>query len=660
MPRNNKAHIASSADRTYITTARTRDSSSRILRFLAVCILLLSCWPLFWKTIWVHVPLQMSTYKRELNLGSIFIDRVPTFPDSLPIMRSVLLTALAFCATAFGQLSLDDYISRQLPISKAGILANIGPLGSKSHGAKAGIVIASPSTHDPDYVYTWTRDASLVFKALTEQYIRGDDTSPALRTLLDQFVQSQTELQKVSNPSGTITTGGLGEPKFNIDMSPYTGAWGRPQRDGPPLRATAIIMYGNWLLDQQNTTYVKQKLWPVIKLDLDYTAQTWNNTGFDLWEEVSSSSYFTTAVQARALVEGAIFAERIGETAVVANYKTQAANALCFAQSYWNPNGRYITANTGGGRSGKDANPGIASNHNFDPSLGCDAVTLQPCSDKALANLKAYVDAFRSIYPINNGIPSSQAVATGRYPEDVYYGGQPWYLTTLGVAEQLYNALITWKKQGFVEITSISLPFFQQIVPSAAVGKYESTTSTYTTLTNAVKTYADGFINVVQKYTPSNGALAEQYHRNNGAQLSAKDLTWSYAAFVTAIAARNGFEPHTWGAADVQLPSVCSTGPGSGPGVPVTFNVQANTVWGESIYLTGSIDALRTWSPSNAIALSSANYPTWTVTVNIPPNTLFEYKFIRKNGDSVTWESDPNRSRTSPASGGLTINDGWR
>lgn len=96
---------------------------------------------------------------------------------------------------------------------------------------------------------------------------------------------------------------------------------------------------------------------------------------------------------------------------------------LFLAQSYWNPDGLYITSNTGGGRSGKDANSVLASIHTFDAAAGCDAVTFQPCSDKALANLKVYVDAFRSIYTLNKGIPSDAAVATGRYPEDVYFGG---------------------------------------------------------------------------------------------------------------------------------------------------------------------------------------------------------------------------------------------
>ena len=92
-------------------------------------------------------------------------------------------------------------------------------------------------------------------------------------------------------------------------------------------------------------------------------------------------------------------------------------------QSYWSPSGNFITANTGGGRSGKDANTVLTSIHTFDPAAGCDATTFQPCSDKALANLKVYVDAFRSIYTVNSGIASNAAVATGRYPEDSYQGG---------------------------------------------------------------------------------------------------------------------------------------------------------------------------------------------------------------------------------------------
>lgn len=74
----------------------------------------------------------------------------------------------------------------------------------------------------------------------------GDE---GLQPEIQNYITSQTHLQTVSNPSGDLSNGeGLGEPKFNVDMTAFTGAWGRPQRDGPPLRATAMITYANWLI----------------------------------------------------------------------------------------------------------------------------------------------------------------------------------------------------------------------------------------------------------------------------------------------------------------------------------------------------------------------------------------------------------------------------
>jgi glucoamylase len=61
------------------------------------------------------------------------------------------------------------YIASQSPLAKAGLLANIGPSGSKASGALSGIVIASPSNVNPNYLYTWTRDSALVFQAIIDQ-----------------------------------------------------------------------------------------------------------------------------------------------------------------------------------------------------------------------------------------------------------------------------------------------------------------------------------------------------------------------------------------------------------------------------------------------------------------------------------------------------------
>jgi glucoamylase len=94
--------------------------------------------------------------------------------------------------------------------------------------SQAGVVVASPSTINPDYVYTWTRDSSLVFKVIADMVTLGSDTS--LRGLLDDFVGAETIIQQIPNPSGTVSTGGLGEPKLYVNETAFTGSWGRPQR----------------------------------------------------------------------------------------------------------------------------------------------------------------------------------------------------------------------------------------------------------------------------------------------------------------------------------------------------------------------------------------------------------------------------------------------
>ncbi|KAF9779650.1 glucoamylase [Thelephora terrestris] len=571
---------------------------------------------------------------------------------------SVLLTAFVFsCVEKFlGPTPIQSYISTESAIAQAGVLANIGPDGSKSSGALSGVVIASPNTYNPNYLYTWIRDASLTFKVITQKVASEED--PTLRAKIDQFFLSQVHIQTLTNPSGTESTGGLGEPKFHIDETAYTDSWGRPQRDSPALRATTFMLYANYLIANGNTTWVTKNLWPVIKLDLDYVQNYWNRTTFDLWEEIPSSSFWTTAVQHRALREGIALAEDLDQMDVIPGYVDQANNLLCFQQSFKNSAGGYFTANTGGGRSGIDSNTILASIHVFDPAAGCDAATFQPCSDVALSNLKVYVDSFRSIYSINNGIAGNAAVATGRYPEDVYYNGNPWYLSTFAVAEQLYDAVIVWEQQQVINVTSTSLLFFRQFISDVGSGSYPASTSTYSTLLAAIKNFADGFVLINAKYTPSDGGLSEQFTRDNGSPLSAKDLTWSYASALTAFAARDGFIPASWGAAGLTVPSVCRSNPG--PTASVTFNVYATTNIGENVFLVGSVPELGNWLPENAVPLSSQNYPTWSANITLPGYTSVDYKYIKKSRDEIVWASDPNWSWRTPDAGSATLSDTWR
>jgi glucoamylase len=602
--------------------------------------------------------------------------------------------------------SLDTWLASEVPFAKEGILDNIGSDGAYAKSSKSGIVIASPSTSNPDYYYTWTRDSALVVKTLVDLFKNGDTD---LLTVIEEYISSQAYIQTISNPSGGLSSGGLGEPKFNVDETSYTGSWGRPQRDGPALRATALIAFGQWLIDGGYTSTAADIVWPIVRNDLSYVAQYWNSSGYDLWEEVNGESFFTTAVQHRALVEGSKFANQVGSSCSYCD--SQAPQILCFLQSYWT--GSYTLANFGSSRTGKDANTILGSIHTFDPEAGCDDTTFQPCSARALANHKVVTDSFRSIYTVNSGKSAGQAVAVGRYPEDSYYNGNPWYLCTMAAAELLYDALYQWDKAGTLTISSVSLNFFKDLYRSAATGTYSSSSATYSSIVSAVKTYADGYMSIAEQYAYTNGSMSEQFSKSDGTPESARDLTWSYAALLTANMRRNSVVPPSWGetsassvpgqcyatsatgtystATNTNWPSTLTGGSSSTTtsvtttsrttttskttttcttptSVAVTFNVIATTTYGENIKLAGSIAGLGSWDTSNAIALSADKYTSsnhlWYVTKTLPAGQVIQYKYIRVESDGSTkWESDPNRSYTVPAAcatTAVTVSDTWR
>lgn len=195
---------------------------------------------------------------------------------------------------------------------------------------------------------------------------------------------------------------------------------------GPALRATALVAYGKYAKKHGNSKFVTESLWPVLKNDLDYVSQYWNLTGFDLWEETKSSSFFTISASFRALSEGASFASSLGHSN--SKYLTQAKNILCYIQSFWDSSANAIEADIGSGRLLRllDSGTTVGINHGFDYKAGCDATTFQPCSDRALAHHYAWVNVFRNLYPLNTGKKAGEAVAIGRYAPDAYYYGNPW------------------------------------------------------------------------------------------------------------------------------------------------------------------------------------------------------------------------------------------
>ncbi|KAA1471760.1 glycoside hydrolase [Dentipellis sp. KUC8613] len=128
----------------------------------------------------------------------------------------------------------------------------------------------------------------------------------------------------------------------------------------------------------------------------------------------------------------------------------------------------------------------------------------------------------------------------------------------------------------------------------------------------------------------------------------------SDGSFTATIPARWAIAIHTGSVGSASSSSSSST-------VALLLSEQATTTFGENIFVVGSIAELGSWDPDSAIPLSPARYPLWQATVNVPANTNFEYKFIRKEtSGSVVWESDPNRSATTPGQATLSISTSWR
>ena len=128
--------------------------------------------------------------------------------------------------------SLEEYVSRQFNISLEGAVLNVGGVnGNIVEAAGTGFVVASPSTVNPDYFFTWTRDSALTQLMLVDELIFGTERvgNNSLQVIAEQYTGAQANLQTESNPSGQLWPAGqgLGEPKFYSNGTRYNGAWGR-------------------------------------------------------------------------------------------------------------------------------------------------------------------------------------------------------------------------------------------------------------------------------------------------------------------------------------------------------------------------------------------------------------------------------------------------
>jgi glucoamylase len=361
---------------------------------------------------------------------------------------------------------------------------------------KPGSVVASPVLAsydpDPDYFFHWYRDSAIVMDAL--RLLRGE-LSQADR-LFQDFVRFSLDLHTLDGRDLPPDWRDRAQPDFTRFLRTETGQahgaaipaetrvnpdgtlditdWPRPQNDGPALRALCVMRWG-----------AEGDAVELLRRDLAFVLRHARKPCFDIWEEEKGLHAYTLRVSAAALEEGADWLDRQGEHATAELCRAEARTLVTALDDFWMAERAHLRSRfVEGGAPEKllDMSVILGANH---------ARVLGERYQQTMARLEQLFDA---AYAINQGRPASRAPALGRYQGDHYYSGGAYYFSTLAAAEFHYRA------------------------GDLAKG--------------------DAYLETVRAFTPESGDLSEQFDQSSGAQTSARHLAWSYAAFLTAAAAR--------------------------------------------------------------------------------------------------------------------------
>jgi glucoamylase len=483
------------------------------------------------------------------------------------VFNGALCLAVSSQAQAQNVGDIGSWLKHQYAYSQTALLRNIGPTDLVPNAA-AGAVVASPS-FDPDYRYFWVRDAALVMDTVVSLYQSSlaEKQDAMLRRLVD-YVDFSRRIQLTPNPSGGPDDLGLGEPKFEVDGRAFQGPWGRPQNDGPALRALTLTRLALLLIDQGQTAWVRSTLYDgrvpthsVIKADLEFVAHHWRDSSFDLWEEVRGDHFYTRLVQRRALVEGAALAERLGDAGAEGFYRAQVNELEGALERHWDPTRRnlQVTLSRTAGLDYKDSGLDVAivlgALHADSPaSNGGQGSYFGPADDRVLATADQLSEAFHSIYPVNqverDGAGQALGFAIGRYPEDTFSGtvwqhqGNPWFLATHALAELLYRASNRFEAQGQIQVTDNNINLFRRLrsFNRLAVEPGETIRSTdarFFGLLRGLRQAGDEYLRRSHFHSDPNGPMSEQFNRDTGFMQSATELTWSHASVLTVRWARD-------------------------------------------------------------------------------------------------------------------------
>lgn len=429
--------------------------------------------------------------------------------------------------------AFEAWIDRQYRLSARAMLTAISPthLVKERPGfgqtivPKRGSIIASPVMGDwdpdPDYFFHWFRDSAIVIDALRVLHETGtlgeeavthfrdflsfslslnrlsgrplvDDPSWRTRTQprFQQYLRDESELAEITGENV------VAETRVNADATIDISRWSRPQHDGPALRVIAVL---RWL---DSTPALAPEAAPLLHSDIGFLLNHASQPDFDMWEEERGHNYYSLRLSATALEQAALW---LKDAPLAETCRAAAAELQTKLDEFWlEREGFYRSRLAGAPNKFLDISVIFAAIH-----AGGDGPLHSIRDVRMLATMEKLESLFARLYPINRDRPQTHGPALGRYEGDVYFSGGAYYFSTLAAAEFYYRLAREC---------------------SGDLGK-------------AYRQRGDGFLATVKAYTPEDGALSEQFDQKTGIQTSAKQLAWSHAAFITAVAARRACKP---------------------------------------------------------------------------------------------------------------------
>jgi glucoamylase len=428
--------------------------------------------------------------------------------------------------------SLEDWSAREYRYAAGAMLRSISAVdlvkqrpgfGHEIRPVR-GSILASPVLGswdpDPDYFFHWFRDSAVVIEALLLLYEDGTVPAATALTHFADFVRFSQALRKldgrelVTRPEwrarvtrdfekyvrddtecNTVFGEGIAaDTRVNPDGTIDISKWCRPQHDGPPLRALAVL---RWLERAEVDVATQAEAADLVTADLAFTRERWRAPSFDIWEEDSGQHYYTLCVSAAALLSGADWFDQRGAELQAKACRMEAESIRQRLEEFWLPSAGFFRSRV--------LASGIPSTKELDIATLLAAIhtDLGLVHDPRMhSNLERLAAAFDEAYAINRGRPAGRGPAMGRYLGDAYFSGGAWYVSTLAAAEFCFRAALgrddasIWAERG------------------------------------------DAWLATVRAFTPPGGELSEQFDQRTGEQTSAKHLAWSYAAFISCVRAR--------------------------------------------------------------------------------------------------------------------------